>query len=140
MSKTWVLVADSKKARLFEFERCREPWTETACFMSPDTIQGATSERPPRVHESMGHSRHAIEPHTDGKEKAAARFASTLVATLRTGQEEQRFKALVLVAAPRFLGALHKHMDKTLQQCVNQEIRHNLIGLDSADLRGYLLR
>lgn len=139
MKKTWVLVADSEKARLFEFERCQEPWMETACLVNPEPLRGETTERPPRVHESVGRTRHALEPRTDGKDKAVMRFASTIVATLQAAHEEQRFQALVLVAAPRFLGALHRQLDKTLQQCVSREIRHNLTSLDSAGIRGYLL-
>ena len=140
MNKTWVLVADSKKARLFEFERCSEPWAETACFVNPDAPHGPTFQRPPRVHESVGPARHAIEAHTDPKDKAVARFASTLAATLRTGHEEQRFQSLVIAAAPRFLGALHGQLEKSLQQCVAREIRHNLTELDSNGIRSYLLR
>src|SRR5690242_7007263 len=65
MNKTWVLVADSEKARVFEFDRRKEPWKETACFVNPDAVHGPTSERPPRVQESVGGARHAIEAHTD---------------------------------------------------------------------------
>lgn len=140
MNKTWVLVADSEKARLFEYESCNAPWEETACFVNTEATHGPTFQRPPRVHESVGPTRHAIEAHTDPKDKAAARFASTLAATLRTGHEEQRFQTLVIAAAPRFLGTLHGQLGKTLQECVGREIRHNLTNLDSAGIRDYLLR
>lgn len=139
MKKTWVLVADSEKARLFEFERCRDPWVETTCLVNPETPHGEPTGRLPRVQESVGHARHAIEPRTDERDKAAMRFASAIVATLQAAREARRFQALVLVAAPRFLGVLHRHLDKSLQQCVSREIRHNLTGLDSAGIRGYLL-
>ncbi|HET6805520.1 MAG TPA: host attachment protein [Frateuria sp.] len=139
MNKTWVLVADSEKARLFEYERGRAPWAETACFVNPDVVHGPTFERPPRVHESVGPARHAIEPRTDGKDKAAARFASTLVGALRAAHGERRFQSLVIAAAPRFLGTLHGELDRTLQQCVSREIRRNLTGLDSEGIRDYLL-
>lgn len=140
MNKTWVLVADSEKARLFEYEHCSEPWAETACFVNPDAPHGRTFQRPPRVHESVGPARHAIEPHTGPKDKASARFASNLAATLRAGREEQRFQTLVIAAAPRFLGTLHRQLEKSLQQCVEREIRHNLTELDSDAIRNYLLR
>lgn len=139
MNKTWVLVADSEKARLFEFERCRDPWSEMACFVNPDAVHGPTFERPPRVQESVGGARHAIEARTAPKDKASARFASTLVAALRTAHGEQRFQSLVIAAAPRFLGALHGELDKSLQHCVSREIRRNLTELDSAGIRNYLL-
>jgi protein required for attachment to host cells len=140
MNKTWVLVADSKKARLFEYERCSDLWTETACFVNPDAPQGRTFQRPPRVHESVGPARHAIEPHSGPKDKAAARFASNLAATLRTGHEERRFQRLVIAAAPRFLGTLHRQLEKSLQQRVEREITRNLTELDSVGIRSYLLR
>ncbi|UGB39604.1 host attachment protein [Frateuria soli] len=139
MNKTWVLVADSEKARLFEFERLHDPWDETACFVNADAPQGPASERPPRVQESVGGARHAIEARTDPKDKAAARFAAALATALRTAHDQQRFQSLVVAAAPRFLGALHREMDKSLQQCVSREIRRNLTTLDSAGVRDYLL-
>jgi protein required for attachment to host cells len=139
MDKTWVLVADSEKARVFEFERCAQPWVETACFVNPHAGREPASGRPPRVHESVGTARHAIEPRTDRTEASNARFASTLVQTLRAAYEERRFQTLVIVAAPRFLGALHGQLDKRLQCCVSREIRHNLTQLDSAAIREYLL-
>ena len=138
MNKTWVLVADSEKARLFEFDRRHEPWSEVACFVNTQAMHGPTFQKPPRVHESMGPARHAIEPHTDEKDKISARFATTLVAALRAGHEERRFQSLVIAAEPRFLGALHKRLDKSLQQCVSCELKHNLTRLDSADIRAHL--
>lgn len=139
MNKTWVLVADSEKARLFEFERCKEPWAEMACFVNPYTEPGPASERPMRVHESMGTARHAIEAHTDPRDVANARFASMLVLALRKAHQEQRFQALVIAAAPRFLGVLHGQLDQGLQHCVSREIRRNLTTLDSTAIRKYLL-
>ena len=64
MNKTWVLVADSKKARLFEYEHSREPWAETACFVNTDDGRSPGFDRLPRVQESVGSARHAIEPRT----------------------------------------------------------------------------
>lgn len=139
MNKTWVVVADSEKARLFEFERRNGPWVETACFMNPDATHGPLGQRPPRVHDRLGPARHAIEARTDEKDKAAARFATMLADALRAAHEQQRFQALVLAAAPRFLGALHGQLDRKLQQCVSREIRRNLTALDSAEIRDYLL-
>jgi hypothetical protein len=63
MKKTLVLVADSEKARLFEFEHCREPWQETACLVNPETLRDEGARRPPRVHQSVGRARHAMRPH-----------------------------------------------------------------------------
>jgi protein required for attachment to host cells len=139
MNKTWVLVADSKKARLFEYEHSREPWAETACFVNTDDGRSPGFDRLPRVQESVGSARHAIEPRTGPKDKASARFASTLVAALRAGRDGRRFQSLVIAAAPRFLGTLHAELDKDLQGCVSREIRRNLTGLDSAGIRSYLL-
>lgn len=139
MNKTWVLVADSEKARLFEFERCRGPWAETACFVNADAAREPGFVRPPRVQDSTGVALHAIEPRPDAKDKAATRFASTLAAALRSAHDERRFSSLVIAAAPRFLGALHGELDKSLQHCVRREIRRNLTTVDSDGIRSCLL-
>ena len=141
MADTWVLVADSARARVFEVTREDSALREVATFANPE---GRIAQRElyrgrlPRVHESMGHSRHAIEPHTTPRQKSTDRFARTLRDELERGRAARDYKNLVLVAAPRFMGALHGAFDEALQQCVIAEVRRNLTLMQPAKIRAQL--
>src|SRR5215471_15383407 len=111
MASTWILVADAARARLFEPAPTDGRLVEIECFINPEGRAGArrtTTHRPPTVNESVGTARHAIEPHMTPREKTASRFAHTLSVALERGRARCRYERLVLVAPPRFLGALHE--------------------------------
>lgn len=134
---TWILVADRGRARIFEAGE-DDRLNEVACFVDPDARageSGLTTDRPPTVNESMGFARHSIEPHTPLRDKISARFARLLCDALEAGRNERRFEHLVLVAPPRFLGALHKALGEALRKHVVREIRHDFTELPAHDLQ-----
>ena len=137
---TWILVADRAHARILDVGP-DGGLRELACFANPEGRAAARdleADRPPRVHESVGGARHAIEPHTSTRDKTATRFARVLRDALGDGHEKQSFERLVLVAPPRFLGVLRGALDKPLLDCVVDEIGHDLTGLALQDLRKHL--
>jgi protein required for attachment to host cells len=123
---------------VFEAGERSDPWQEVACFANPDGRapgRHATTEHAPRVNESMGGARHAIEPHTSLRDKSTERFAHMLGEALERGHNDQRYDRLVLVAPPRFLGALHDVLDKQLTGCVSNEFQHDFTALRGEDIR-----
>lgn len=142
-NNTWILVADGARARLFETASPDDALSEVACFSNPEGRahgRDETTGRLPSVNESVGPTRHSIEPHTTLREKSADRFSRTLNETLERGRTDHRFKQLVLVAPPRFLGALHGHLAKPLRDCIVAEVKRNLTALPASDLRAHLPR
>ena len=138
MADAWILVADSARARLFEFTGGDPGLAEIAVFTNPEgriAKKELRRDRLPRVNESMGGSRHAIEPHTSLAQKSTDRFAHTLSHELEQGRSSRRFRKLVLVAAPRFMGALHGAFDEALRKCVVAEVKRNLTLLSAAKIR-----
>lgn len=141
MANTWVLVADSARARLFQIGKGMPAMTEVACYSNSESRSSAhdsVAERLPRTFDSMGFSRHSIEPHTPLREKNAQHFAQLLGEVLKQGQIASRYDQLVLVAPPRFLGALHKRLDKALHECVVKEIAHDLVASTPSEILSYL--
>lgn len=141
MTTTWILVADGARARLFETTAAGAGLAEVDCFTNPEGRGPAArrvEDRLPRVHESVGPARHAIEPHTSAHDKAADRFARSLGEALERGRLDRRYERLILVAPPRFLGALHTHLDKPLRDCVAGEIRRDLTALPPDQIRSRL--
>lgn len=140
MSTTWILVADSARARLFETGD-GGALNELGCYTNPEARAGTramTTDRPPTVNESVGSARHSLEPHTSRREKVAGNFARSLREILEHAQNAQRFERLVLVAPARFLGDLHTSFGKHLRASVVAEIRRDFTHLDATNLRAEL--
>ncbi len=144
MSGTWILVADRAKARLFDLQRVAEPdghrhpvLAEIGGFSEPEgrlRPRDLESDRPPATHDRFGHASHAIEPHTTPEDKERARFARSLVEVLEDGRLAGRFGSLVIVATPRFLGALNAEMAPPLRRCVTAEVAKELVDADASTL------
>lgn len=138
MSNTWILVADAARARLFEWTRKGTDPVELACYSySEGRSPGREHDhgRLPRVQESNGPSRHAIEPRTSLRDKHAQRFADTLSAVVRQGRQEGRYDKLILMGPPRFLGVLHDSLDEQTAARVLGEVPNDLLTLTPAQLR-----
>lgn len=141
MSKTWLLVADAAKARLFGIPKKGADLIEIACFTHPDGRspgQHPEHGRLGRTVESANSAHHAIEPHTSLREKHAMQFADLLCDTIRQGHIENQYDQLVLMAPPRFLGVLRDRLDEHALKCVVAEVSSDLLALSPAELRAYL--
>jgi len=140
MNATWILVADSARARLFEADKAGA-LTELGCYTNAESragTRGLTTDRAPTVNESVGSARHSIEPHTSPREKAAGLFARSLREVLDQGQHANRFARLVLVAPPRFLGALHTAFGKLLRDSVVAEVRRDFTQMSPGTIQARL--
>lgn len=139
MSTTWILVADRAKARLLAINTADHSLTEIEDFVNPEGRgREPARERPPRTHDRMGDSRHAIEPHTSPQEKAVELFARELAAALERGRTDHLYRDLVLVALPQFLGALNTALDEKVRACVTAEIPKGLASADLPDIVAHL--
>lgn len=124
MPATWILVADSARARLFSLDE-EHGLGEIQTFVNVEgrlPAQALQRDRPPRTHDRFGDGRHAIEPHTPTHDKSLTRFAGLLQSTLERGRVEHRFDSLVLIAPPHFLGVLNTALGKHLRACLTLEI------------------
>ena len=140
---TWILVADHARARLFELAGSDAKLVEIEAFVNPDgrgPERNQTTDRPPRVHESMGATSHAIAPHTSLHDKSAERFAQELHASLERGRVAHRYERLVLVALPQFLGTLRAALGKHVRECVVVEIPHEMTTSAADEIRASLLK
>lgn len=141
MKSTWILVADRAHARLFSPTIDGGGLTELEDFINPEGRKpeaAYANDRAPRSFESMGPSSHAIQPHTTAEEKVAARFAGELNDVLERGRVEHRYERLILVAPPRFLGALHNAMGKQVSSCVVAQLDKDIVTLPATEIREHL--
>jgi protein required for attachment to host cells len=129
MTAIWILVADRARARLFSLAEGASRMIEVADFVNPEARTSANERDhapPPRVHDRMGEGRNLIEAHTPPREKAAMQFAARLGVYLRHAHDKQRYCNLVLIAPPRFLGALNTTLGARLGTTVLLRISKNL--------------
>lgn len=139
--KTWILVADTARARIFEVGAQDGQLFEVGGYANPEGHTKPSDigrDRPPRAHESVGSTRHAKEPHTDPHDKTAQRFARGLAEVLDHGRVEHAYTRLLLVAPPRFLGQLNAALDAQVARLVVKTIGKDLSRASAAEIGAML--
>jgi protein required for attachment to host cells len=135
------LVADAQHARIFEARRGNLTWVERAeeaLAEANPASHDQGSERPGRVHESMGAARHAIEPRQDPHRAAKAGFARHLAARLDEAAGGARYAHLLLVAPPAFLGDLRAALGDASRRLLRGSLNKDLTHLSAAEIASHL--
>ena len=143
MDNLWILTADANRGRIFR----------------TDSLSGKLDEHLDLVHtqarlpesELAKHSRgtystnegaesHGLNQQGALKEHHAKVFAKQIAQELENGEQQHRFKNLILVASPRFLGLLRKELCKSVIERVCFELNKDLTTLSPSELRQHLPR
>ena len=112
--RTLILVADGGRARLFEEARRGGPLIEHAEWLAGLSVPAMASKGPRGGgHDRMGPGVHATAA-DGGRDKAEAGFLTLVARRLETLFTRQRFDHLILIAAPRSLGHLRRHLSAGL--------------------------
>ena len=128
--RTWILVADGARARIFVnngpgkgIEEMAGNVFEIAIPPSRDIV----SDRPGRTFNSTGKQRHAIEPGINPHRERKRVFLGHVAHYLDKARLRGDFDRLVIVAPPPALGDLRAEMKPRLRQLVTGEIAHDLV-------------
>ena len=141
MPKVQVLVADQSRARTFTVESPKGPLKEVRTDVNPEGRlhqKDLVTDRPGRQHESMGEGRSAMDESTDPKVVESQRFAKELAERLNKSRKAGDLERLYLVAPPKFLGEVRKHLKDDVKALMAEEIGKDLSHLDAAALRKHL--
>lgn len=141
MSKTWVLVADSARAKIFRAQSPVGPLVEVEDWVHPESRLhelDINADKPGRTHDSAGQGRHAMENEVSPKAQDAREFARQLAERLDKARTDGLFDHLLLVAAPAFLGLLREALSKPTRDRVTAEVDKDLVMHDPADIRAHL--
>jgi protein required for attachment to host cells len=140
--KTWILVADGARARIFVNEG---PGTGMRGLAGADyeadhrPTHEIGVERPGRTQESLGDgTRHAYAPRVDWHEYEKHLFAKEMAQVIDQACERGAFDALVLVAPPKALGELRAALGKNALAKVAAELDKDLVNTPEHDLPGHL--
>jgi len=138
---TWIIVADSTKARILNAEKPGMGVTQIDLLQHPEGRlheQELTTDLPGRAFDSVGDSRHAMSSPVDPKEQEVTRFAKQVADRLEAARASGRLTKLYLIAAPAFLGQLRSHMTSSLSRIVKESIDKNLVAQDAKSIRSIL--
>ncbi len=141
MGKTWILVAESSRAKIFEQEAPRGDLRELQAFDHESSRLNdidLVSSAPGRAFDSKGMGRHAIEPDTDPKVNETHIFARLLAQHLDKGLEKNHFKKLVVMAPPEFLGILRDTFSAQINHLIVAEINKNLVRESVESIQAHL--
>jgi len=141
MDKTWVLIANSHRARCFERRMPDHALTELGDFVSASTValkptgQGDRSGDAGKGHGRTGHAGTQFEPHTKAPAKQRAAFAQQLADYINKGVAARNCSGLVLIASSPMLGRLKPCLSPAAAQALRHSVTSDLTRYQGPDLR-----
>ena len=127
-NRTWIVVADGAQARILLYTSRQKGVQQVpdGHFHEPHPpTHELMTDRQPRVQESVGAARHAVEPRIDPHEQREAQFLARIAAHLERAEQKGEFEHLVVVAPATALGILRKEFSPALKKRVFAEITHD---------------
>ena len=140
MKLTWILVADSTRARIFSADSPSSSLEEIEDFSHTEGRlhdRDMTSDLPGKI-KSVGGGGHAFEQATDPKQHEADNFAHLVTHYLEDAHNANRFEQLLIIAAPTFLGLLRNHLPEQIKQRVCFELDKDLTTMNASTIREHL--
>jgi protein required for attachment to host cells len=135
----WVVVADGARARIFEAHRHAPGLRPVLSYdLTINRLRDGArwADRAGQRHQSGGYGSPSMAPPTEPAEHEHELLAREVAAVLAHGRNEHRVDAIVLVAAPAFLGLLRRALDPQTRALVVAEDHHDLSRLPEHELEG----
>ena len=143
MNKTWVVVADSSRARFFEQSPPLGALHDLEEFEYPrGRMKGneLLADSPGRAFDSKGAGRHAMGSPTDVRRHEAEVFATELADRIETARTRNKFGSLIISAPPEFLGLLRDKLSAPTRELVKRTINKDLVKLKAEEIHDHVTR
>lgn len=140
MSSTWIVVADTCRARFFSADKPAGPIREMQTLSNPlaRLHEGdLVSDKGGRDSNANGAS-HGFGSGKSTKDVTANRFAGEVCAKLEDGRRCQAFDKLYVLGAPGFLGMMRKHQSTGVRELISGEIAKDLTTQSPERIRSQL--
>lgn len=140
MTTTWIIAADSSRARILQVTDRENDIAEIDDLLNPEGRvhdRELISDAHPRFH-GGGSSPGSDREETSATEHATELFAKRVGEYLDKARTSHRYDRLHLVAPPKFLGQLRKELGKEVQKLVAEELPKDLSWLKTRDLEARL--
>lgn len=148
MDKSWIVTANASIAHFFSQETASSDLKEIHDIANADVHQLTMESESDRIGQhAASKSRHSVgaptqpsgyQPHQSPAEHSTEVFARDVATYLLQGHQQGRFKDLVLIASPEFLGALRKQLNADLSAVVSLEINKDYTQVDPGELRKHI--
>ena len=136
---TWIVIANGARARVVQ-NNGPAKGIEALVDLVFEGDHSASSEvmadKPGRTFDSVGSSRHAMEPSTDPHEALKTQFAKRIADVLDNRIDS--YDRMILVAPPATLGLLRKSLSDAVADKVTGELGKDLTHLPNIDLPAHL--
>ncbi|VAW62371.1 hypothetical protein MNBD_GAMMA09-3593 [hydrothermal vent metagenome] len=138
MSKTWVLVAESSRAKIFEVET--EETKKSLKELSDFSHSDSRSHKQHLSGSQQKESRHSqltsqLDSH---KSHERTEFARSLGEHLNNARNKGQFNKLILMSPPKFLGDLRKSLGHETNKFVVSEIDKNLVRHNISEIQAHM--
>jgi protein required for attachment to host cells len=138
MATTWIVAADESRARVLQVTDREQRLTEVDNLLNPSgRLQDREIESDARDRFPGGNS---WEPRVGAVEHGNELFAKRVGDYLHQARQDRRYDQLVLVAPPKFLGALRKELHKEVEKLVADELPKDLSWLNARELERYFAK
>ena len=141
MKKTWVVVAESSRARFFVTRTPRYDLKELTSLSHAESRLKESEMRtdsPGRSFDSGGQGRHAMTEETSIKTQEQMAFAKEIADKLELGRSKGSYERLIICAPPAFLGCLRKTLPQTTIDLVDKAINKNLVRLSTEEIADHM--
>ena len=141
MSNILVIAADNTCARIFKATSSKGPLNELEVLVHPENRlheADLTSDRRGSTFSSHGYGSRNYSKHTDTKDQGIKEFVKEINEYLTKLEAKNEFKQLIIIAAPKLLGALKKKLNGSIKNNIIYELNKNITKLSADEIRTHL--
>lgn len=142
MQTTWILTADSSRARIFEMHGAQDHLHEIEDFANAAghaTIGDLRTDARGRFYgKGEREQAHTAEPEVDPIMHETELFSKQVSEFLDKACSEHRYDKLYVIAFPKFLGLMRQNMSKQVQRLVEEEVPKDVSKFDIREIEDYV--
>lgn len=141
MTRTWVVVAESSRARVFEAATPAADLVEIEDRVHPAGRlheRDLVSDRPGHDSGEAGSGPHVLDESRPAHIEEMHKFAREIAGRLEQGLNDKDYDRLVLVAPPKFLGVLREVLPERVAGCVAETLHKDLVQHGPEEVRAQI--
>lgn len=141
MQTTWIVVADSSRARIFEKRELDAHLEEVDDFVNAAgraEYQDINTDRGGSFGSKGGAQTHTSQPQASPAEHSAELFSREVTQFLDEAHDDQRYERLCVIAAPKFLGLLRSNLSKRVEDMVEEELPKDISNFTARQIEDYV--
>lgn len=133
---SWILVANSSVAYIYKIEK-KHALVEVGVLEHTESRlhnRDLASDKPGRDFESVGVTRHSLEPKHSPKHNEFQIFAREIAHYLESARNKGEFDKLYVAANPTFLGLLRNELDASTAKLISGEVDKDMTHMKTDEI------